>query len=517
MEGQEMVRAESHALAHAAEPPEFTPEQRQMIRDSFASGASDGEFAVLMEIARARRLNPLLRQIHFVSRWDSQKRREVWAPQVSIDGLRAIAQRTGLYDGQDEPEFGPMREGHPEWAKVKVYRKDWRRPAVGIAFWTEYVQTYRDKQTGKQVSSPMWARMPRVMLSKCAESLALRKAFPEDMSGLYTSEEMGQATPVEVESEPETKRESAPPPAPPLKVLDAPRPPRERAPETEPQAEDRRELPAALVEFNAAVEKVELPGEAVAVWIKHRPTIAALEPADREAAWKALCKRTEDVGRMKNAKVWLKKAIAEEDNRRAIHPDAVTVDGSAPAAPDLAEAPLAKPTKPALTSDDMTEVLGGIAATRDLATLKALYAALEADELTRASEVQARRIRAALAAREGDLKGPGPRGGAKPARVTAPANANGGAVESEASAGAKALTKWRAHLAAKPRVGVDRGAGAVAGSWWKHRGDLSDAGIYDDARQSVIDELRARGIGEPEPWLQEIGELNGYVRPAVAA
>ena len=182
-----------------AERPEariqaFTDDQRRMIRDAFANGATDAEFAVLMEIACARRLNPLLRQVHFVSRWDSHKRREVWAVQVSIDGLRAIAERTGLYAGQDEPEFVDNPDGTPKLCRVRVYRKDWPRPAVGIAYWEEYVQTTRDKATGKTRPSAMWERMPHVMLAKCAESLALRKAFPEDMSGLYTSEEMAQAT-----------------------------------------------------------------------------------------------------------------------------------------------------------------------------------------------------------------------------------------------------------------------------------------------------------------------------------
>ena len=76
----------------------FTEDQRQLIRDSFANGASDAEFAVLMEIARARRLNPLLRQIHFVQRWDSDKHRMVWATQVSIDGLRALADLGALWE-----------------------------------------------------------------------------------------------------------------------------------------------------------------------------------------------------------------------------------------------------------------------------------------------------------------------------------------------------------------------------------------------------------------------------------
>jgi phage recombination protein Bet len=176
-----------------AHPMDFTEDQRQLIRDTFANGASDAEFAVLMEIARARKLNPLLRQIHFVNRWDSEKHRPVWAAQVSIDGLRALAERTGLYQGQDEPEFVENPDGTLKLCKVRVWRRDWPRPAVGIAYWNEYVQTTRDKQTGKSRPTAMWARMPHVMLAKCSEALALRKAFPEDMSGLYTPEEMSQS------------------------------------------------------------------------------------------------------------------------------------------------------------------------------------------------------------------------------------------------------------------------------------------------------------------------------------
>ncbi len=174
----------------------FTKEQRAILRDSFANGASESEFAVLMEVASQRCLNPFTRQIFFVKRWDGDKHREVWSPQVSIDGLRAIAERTSLYGGQDEPEFveGAGDGAFPVLCKVRVYRKDWPRPAVGVAYWSEYVQTTRDKQTGKTRPNAMWAKMPHAMLSKCAEALALRKAFPEECSGLYTDDEMGQAS-----------------------------------------------------------------------------------------------------------------------------------------------------------------------------------------------------------------------------------------------------------------------------------------------------------------------------------
>ena len=71
------------------------------------------------------------------------------------------------------------------------------------------------------------------------------------------------------------------------------------------------------VSYAERLGQIELPGEAVVVWRKYRGALAALPSFEREAAWKALCKRVEEVGKMKQAKVWLKKAIAEEDARRA--------------------------------------------------------------------------------------------------------------------------------------------------------------------------------------------------------
>lgn len=184
------MTTDSNSLArHGDSALVFSADQRQMIRDAFANGASDPEFAVLMEIARTRRLNPLLRQIHFVKRWNNDLRRETWSAQVAIDGLRAIAQRTGLYAGQDEPEFVEGADnGYPVLCKVRVYRTDWQRPAVGVAYWREYVQTTKDGSVTK-----MWRQFPHVMLAKVAESIALRKAFPEDIGGLYSDAEMAQA------------------------------------------------------------------------------------------------------------------------------------------------------------------------------------------------------------------------------------------------------------------------------------------------------------------------------------
>ncbi len=99
--------------------------------------------------------------------------------------MRSEALSTGEYDGQDEPEFGETQPGggFPESATVRVYRKGIERPFVGIARWKEFYP-------GDGGSGFMWRKMPYHMLSKCAEALAMRKAFPQELGGLYAQEEM---------------------------------------------------------------------------------------------------------------------------------------------------------------------------------------------------------------------------------------------------------------------------------------------------------------------------------------
>lgn len=168
-----------------ATPLEFTVEQRKLIRDTFANGASDSEFGVLMEIAKARNLNPLKRQIWFTKRWDSMKKCEVWSPMVSIDGLRVIAERTGQYDGQDEPEYSYDKDGKLFSCKVRVYRKGISRPFCSEVFYAEFVQLTKEGSP-----NAMWKKMPHSQLGKCGEAVSLRKGFPEDTGGFYIPEEL---------------------------------------------------------------------------------------------------------------------------------------------------------------------------------------------------------------------------------------------------------------------------------------------------------------------------------------
>ena len=150
---------------------------------------------------RRTQLDPIARQIYAIHR-DGK-----WGIQVSIDGARLIAERSQKYEGQTPVQWTGdgqtwvdvwLDQKPPAAARVGVYKAGFREPMIAVANFSAYA-----------AGGPMWSKMPALMLGKCAEMLALRKAFPQDLSGLYSSEEMDQAG----HPAPAARAEETPPPS----------------------------------------------------------------------------------------------------------------------------------------------------------------------------------------------------------------------------------------------------------------------------------------------------------------
>jgi len=177
----------------------FNHKQIEILKNSICKGVSNEEFEIFLMACAKTQLDPFMRQIYAVKR-KSKKPDGTWGEtmtiQTGIDGYRLIAERTERYAPGPEPTYVLDKNGNlvSATAYIKKLTKDgtWHTVSAS-AFIEEYCQTTLDKNTGEKRPTGMWANMPKTMLAKCAEAQALRKAFPAEMSGVYTKEEMQQA------------------------------------------------------------------------------------------------------------------------------------------------------------------------------------------------------------------------------------------------------------------------------------------------------------------------------------
>jgi phage recombination protein Bet len=162
----------------------WTPEQTQLISTTIAPGCSNDELRLFAYACQRTGLDPFSKQVYAI------KRGGKLTIQVSIDGLRAIAERTGQLDGSETYWCGEdgvwadvwLNSKPPAAAKTIIYRKGCAHPFTATARFADF-----------NAGQGLWSKMPSVMIAKCSEAQALRRAFPADMSGVYSTDEMEQA------------------------------------------------------------------------------------------------------------------------------------------------------------------------------------------------------------------------------------------------------------------------------------------------------------------------------------
>ncbi len=177
----------------------FSQQQIDILKNSICKGVSNEEFEIFLMACAKTQLDPFMRQIYAVKR-KAKKADGTWGEtmtiQTGIDGYRLIAERTGCYAPGEEPSYvlDENKQLVSATAYIKKQTKDGTWHSVSAsAYLDEYMQTFVDRSTGEKRPTGMWVNMQKTMLAKCAEAQALRKAFPAEMSGVYTKEEMQQA------------------------------------------------------------------------------------------------------------------------------------------------------------------------------------------------------------------------------------------------------------------------------------------------------------------------------------
>ena len=143
------------------------------IKNYFCKNASASELALGAMICKQQGLNPFTGDVHFV-KYGEQKMQVV----VSKYAFLKRAERNPNYDGF---KAWVESDGEDTIGKCEVYRTDRKMPVYSEVYLSEYNQ-----------GNKMWKEKPKTMIRKVAVVQAHREAFPNDLSGLYTEEEISE-------------------------------------------------------------------------------------------------------------------------------------------------------------------------------------------------------------------------------------------------------------------------------------------------------------------------------------
>lgn len=159
---------------------ELSGDKLKLLKDTVCKGASDSELQLFLHVCIKTGLDPFMKQIYSIPRGGQR------TIQTSIDGLRLIAERTNRYAPGREAVYVHDDNGFVISATAYV------KKMTGDGTWHEVASTAFMSEFNPG-NNTFWKKMPRVMLAKCAEASALRKAFPAEMSGVYSDDEMFQS------------------------------------------------------------------------------------------------------------------------------------------------------------------------------------------------------------------------------------------------------------------------------------------------------------------------------------
>lgn len=197
-----------NAVVQAIQLPEpverrgISEAQWRTLANNLFPGADVNSVLMVWDYCIARKLDPLKKPCHIVPMQvkDAKSGNYSWRDVVmpGIYEYRTTANRTGEYLGHSKPIYGPVSDFMgvmaPEWCELTVFR--WNKAAEQrcefpvTVYFSECVATYFDKESRSNKVNSRWTKAPRQMLTKCTESAGLREAFPDELGGTHTSEEM---------------------------------------------------------------------------------------------------------------------------------------------------------------------------------------------------------------------------------------------------------------------------------------------------------------------------------------